>query len=76
MDTMTESAKHAERTDDLENALRESMTPQAIVAIAAHLQAARVQDDGINLEIRWLESVLRDMIGPDNFNKIADEIGV
>ena len=60
----------------LQDALQDSLSPKAIVAIAAHLQPAKTRDIGVNAEIRWIEKLLRDMIGNDEFNAIADEIGV
>ena len=59
----------------LQDAITTELSPEAVVAIAAHLQNAKVEDEKVNAEIRWFHDVLFEMIGAEAYNRIVDEIG-
>jgi len=59
----------------LQDAIVTELSPEAVVAIAAHLQSAKVRDEKVNAEIRWFQGFLAGMVSVEEYNRIADEIG-
>ena len=63
-------------SESMADAIKDSLSPEAVVAIAAHLQSARVRDEKVNAEIGFFHDFLFSLIGVDQYNRIVDEIGV
>jgi len=59
----------------LRDALREHLTPQAVTAIAAYLDAARVRVPAVQRQIEWFADLLRNQVG-DQYNALLEEIGL
>jgi hypothetical protein len=65
-----------EAQDVLGDAVRDSLSPKAVAAIAAHLFAASTKDSGVNKEIRWFADRLLSLVGVDEYNRLMDEVGL
>jgi len=62
--------------DILLDALRETLSPQAVAAIAAHLHGiVRTKDEKVNREVAWFTEQLLEILG-DRYNGLCDEIGL
>ncbi len=63
--------------DVLADALRETLSPQAIAGIVAYLQPARTNDPDVNRQIDWFRQKLVETVGGENeLNRLCDEIGL
>ena len=63
--------------DVLTDALRETLSPQAIATIAAYLQPARTNDPDANRQIDWFRQELVEMVGGvHELNRLSEEIGL
>jgi len=61
----------------LVDAIRDSLSPQAVAAIAAFLQPARTRSDDVDKQIRWFADLLTEAIGgSDTMNDLCDEVGL
>ena len=56
--------------------LREQLSPEAIVSIAAWLQPATTNNHSVNREVAWFQSRLVEMVGTTQYNRIADDLGL
>lgn len=61
---------------DLEAALADNLSPQAVVAIAASLQAhiGDIKHANARSQVRWFRNMLDEMVG-DDYNDLLEEIG-
>jgi len=63
--------------DILADALRETLSPRAVAAIAAYLQPARTNDPDTNRQIAWFRRMLVETVGGDDtLNRLCDEAGL
>ena len=63
--------------DDLIDALRDNLSPEAVAAIGAYLQSPDTNDDDVNRQIRWFAQQLVHAIGGCAMQKqIWQEIGL
>lgn len=62
--------------DDLFDAIREQLSPQAVAAIAAHLQAAKTNNGQVNKQVAWFTDRLVAMLGAAEFRGLMDELGL
>ncbi len=70
-------AGRADASASLVDALRESLSPEAVAAIASWLQPARTNDENVDREIRWLAEQLAQALGGwDQQNRLAEELGL
>ena len=60
----------------LVEAVRETISPKAVVSIVAHLQAASTKDANVDRQVAWFADTLRAMIDADEFNHLGDELGL
>ena len=60
---------------ELVDAIRENLTPQAVTAIAAYLDVARVRVPAVQRQIEWFANLLREQVG-DEYNALLEEIGL
>ena len=51
-----------ERADDLENAIRENLSPDAIALIASALQTARCNDPDVEKQVAWFRDFLAETV--------------
>jgi len=62
---------------DLFDALKYNLSPQAVAAIVAYLQPARTSNPDVDRQLRWLADRLTDLVGgPDEQNRLAEELGL
>jgi len=63
--------------DLLTDALRDNLSPQAIATIIAYLQPAHVNDANVQRQVQWFsELLIQTLGGPEQFNRLADEVGL
>ncbi len=60
----------------LADALRDNLSPQAVAAIAAYLQPARVRDPDVQRQLDWFRTMLVEMLGEGQFDRLAEEVGL
>lgn len=61
----------------LVDALRESLSPEAVAAIASWLQPASTNDENVDREVRWFAEQLAQALGGwDQQNRLAEELGL
>ncbi len=60
----------------LVEAVRETISPKAVVSIVAHLQAASTKDVAVDAQIAWFANSLRTMVDADEFDRLGDELGL
>lgn len=59
------------------DALRDNLSPEAVTVISAYLQPACCRDAKVSREVQWFqEIVIQALGGPEQFNRIAEEIGL
>ncbi|MFO8011899.1 MAG: hypothetical protein R6X20_01200 [Phycisphaerae bacterium] len=62
---------------DLFDALKDNLSPQAVAAIVAYLQPANTSNPEVNRQLRWLADRLTDLVGgPDQLDRLTDELGL
>jgi len=61
--------------DTLQDAVRDAISPEAVVAIASSLAGTKTKDARVNEEVRWFCQRLIGMVGTDQYNAILEEIG-
>ena len=61
--------------DILQDVLRDSLSPEAVAAIAAQLDARKVKDDQVAKEVRWFHRLLVGMV-KGTFRQLCDELGI
>ena len=63
--------------DILADALRDNLSPKALVTIAAYLQSVRTLDQDVVRQVGWFRELLVEVVGGDEaFNRFADEVGL
>jgi hypothetical protein len=63
-------------TEAFDDAIRDSLSPKAVAAIAANLSGATCKDSAVNKEIIWFANRLIGLIGSaDEYNSLCNEIG-
>ena len=65
--------------DALEDAIRDNLSPEAVVMIASYLQSLRASAPtarGTIREVEWFREMLIGMVGVDNYNLLLDELGL
>ena len=62
---------------DLFDALKDNLSPQAVAAVVAYLQPARTSNPEVDRQLRWLADRLIDLVGgPDALDRLTDELGL
>ena len=57
--------------------LKDNLSPEAVAAIAAFLDAATTKNDEVNRQIAWFVGQLIKMVGGDAaMNRLCDEVGL
>jgi len=65
------------REDDLFDAIRENLSPQAVAAVVAYLQPAATNNDAVNRQLRWFADRLTELVGgPEQLARLGDELGL
>jgi len=60
---------------DLFDALKDNLSPQAVAAIVAYLQPANTSNPDVNRQLRWLADRLTDLVGgPEQLGRLCDEL--
>ena len=58
-------------------AIREQISPHAVAAIAACLQANRTNNPDVDRQVRWFHDQLCEMLGGDEHqSRLAEELGL
>ncbi len=61
---------------ELQQAIQEAISPQAVAVIVAHLQAVRAESDAAD-QARWFCKQLVELVGgAKELNALFDEVGV
>jgi uncharacterized protein with von Willebrand factor type A (vWA) domain len=61
---------------DLGEALRDSLSPEGVAAIAAHLQALHPsKNKSADRQVVWFHDLLVGLLGDDEYNRLCDELG-
>ena len=61
----------------LTDAIRENLSPHAVAAIAAYLQPAHTNNSTVDREVQWFtEQLAQTLGGPDQQNRLAEELGL
>jgi hypothetical protein len=69
-------AYSGEAVEVLRDVLRDSLSPQAIAAIAAHLHGiVKTSDEKVNGEAAWFTGQLLELLG-DQYNALCEELGL
>ena len=64
-------------TEELMEAVRNCLSPHAVAAMAACLQTARTDDEGVNCQLAWFrKELVMALGGPDRQNELAEELGM
>jgi len=69
--TVPESAS----VESLIDMVKEHLSPQAVAAIIAYLQPARVKDKAVQREVDWFREELENMVGK-GLAQLMDEVGL
>ena len=65
--------------DALEEAIRDNLSPEAVVMIASCLQSLRASAPtarGTIREVQWFRETLTGMVGFETYNRTLDELGL
>lgn len=58
------------------DAVRDNLSPEAVVLIHAYLASASCKVATVNREVRWFADELINMVGVDEYNRMLEEIGL
>jgi hypothetical protein len=62
---------------DLFDALKDNLSPQAVAAIVAYLQPAKTKDKAVNHELEWFAERLTELVGgAEQQCRLAEEVGL
>jgi len=62
---------------DLFDALKDDLSPEAIAAIVAYLQPAHTNNDAVNRQLRWFADQLTELVGGhEQQGHLAEEVGL
>ncbi|MFO8012584.1 MAG: hypothetical protein R6X20_04670, partial [Phycisphaerae bacterium] len=62
---------------DLFDALKDNLSPQAVAAIVAYLQPARTSNPEVDRQLRWLADRLTGLVGgPEQLGRLCDGLGL
>ena len=61
-------------TEELKEALKDNLTPEAIATIAAYLQTVQIANQSVDREVAWFNNLLVDMLGTEEYNKLKEEL--
>lgn len=82
-DERTNAQTGAIDQDDLEDAIRDALSPEAVVMIASYLQLVRSSEPGDEhpaartaREVAWFRETLIGMVGFETYNQTLDELGL
>ncbi len=67
----------SEPVDALANAIRDSISPEAVAAIVAYLQPAQTNDPEVDRQVQWFaERLIETLGGPEQQSRLAEELGL
>jgi len=62
---------------DLFDALKDNLSPEAIAAVVAYLQPAHTNNDAVNRQLRWFADQLTKLVGGhEQQGRLAEEVGL
>ena len=65
-----------EEANALAAAIRDSLSPEGVAAIAAHLQALHPsKSENADRQVVWFRDFLVRLLGDDEYNRLCDELG-
>ena len=68
--------KANESTECLAAAIKDTLSPEAVAAIAAHLGTVTTKKKSVNGEAEWFRSFLVDLLGVEQYDATCDELGL
>jgi len=70
-------AYSGEAAEVLRDVLRDTLSAQAVAAIAAYLQPVRTMDAEVVRQVRWFADLLTQAVGgEEEFNRLCKEVGL
>jgi len=60
----------------LDEAIRETLSPEAVAAIAAYLQPCSTKNASVNRQVAWFADRLVAILGAAEFRGLMDELGL
>jgi len=61
----------------LKNAIRENLTPEAVVGAAACMVGIdSIKDKGVRQQVQWFQNLLINTVGVEAYNRMLNEIGL
>ncbi len=62
---------------DLFDAVREQLSPEAVASIVSHLQGARTNNQDVDRQVRWFtEELVKLLGGYEHQARLAEELGL
>ena len=69
--------KHEATTTALTDALRDNLSPEAVVGIAACIVGSDlIKDADARRQVAWFRDLLVEMVGVKEYNRMLEEIGL
>jgi len=65
-----------EATECLAAAVKDTLSPEAVAAIAAYLGTVTTKKKSVNAEAEWFRSFLVDLLGVEEYDAVCDELGL
>jgi len=65
-----------EATECLAAAIRDTLSPETVATIAAHLGTVTTKKKSVNAEAEWFRSFLVDLLGVEEYDATCDELGL
>lgn len=62
--------------DELLAAVKDTMSPEAVVLVISRLKGAECNDDKVTGEVKWLDGYLMAAIGEEQYNEICAALDV
>ena len=70
-------AYSGELTDVLRDVLRDNLSPEAVVGIAAYIgSVGLIKKASVQKEVAWFHDFLLKMVGVEEYNRMIEEIGL
>jgi len=61
----------------LKDAIRENLTPEAVVGAAACMVGIdSIKDKGVRQQVQWFQNMLINTVGVEAYNRMLEEIGL
>ena len=69
-------AYSSEATECLAAAIKDTLSPEAVAAIVAHLGSVQTNNQSVNQQAAWFREFLIDLLGVEQVNAMCEELGL